>query len=703
MANDPMLEMYVVESVQLTERLEEILIEGEQLGGFNTEHINEIFRIMHTIKGSAAMMEYTQISTLAHSLEDMFFYIREHEDAAPDWAEIADICLNACDFFKGEIAKISSKLPSDGDMSALLDRCKICLDALSGKSAAPAPKQTARPASEPVEPAPSSAAGKKYSARVFFEEGCKMENIRAYQIVNSLTELTSAIETYPPDLLEDCSDDIIANGVTITIWSEAPQDKLRAVIGEALFVKSFEIAPSEAEAPAAPPETEQLNSEEPAPKAAEKKKKPKKDESAGKSEAEAASVPAPPPEAPAAVKPVPAQAAPPAEIKQNFINVNVEKLDKLMDLMGEIVISVSMVIGNPDLAGLKLDNFEKAASQLIKNTGELQEVIMSVRMIPISSTFHKMNRIVRDTSKKLSKDVELVILGEETEVDKTIIDNLSDPLMHIIRNSLDHGLEDSREDRLAAGKHPVGRIVLEARNSGSDVIITCADDGRGLDRDKILAKATRNGLLTRPESEYADKEIYQFIMLPGFSTNEQVTELSGRGVGMDVVKKNIEKVGGSVLLDSVPGQGMTVTIRIPLTLAILASIEIKVGKNLYLIPTLNIRESFKPSMDDIIVDPDGNEMILFRGQCYPIVRLNRLFRVDSDVKSFEEGIIIMIEDEGRMAGIFADQLVSEQQAVVKPIPSFITERIGQIRGISGCTIMGNGNIDLIIDVKSLTQ
>jgi two-component system chemotaxis sensor kinase CheA len=390
------------------------------------------------------------------------------------------------------------------------------------------------------------------------------------------------------------------------------------------------------------------------------------------------------------------------EAKQNFISVNVNKLDRLMDLVGELVISVSMVVSSPDLEGLQLDNFEKAAALLTKNTGELQDVIMSVRMIPVSSTFHKMHRIIRDLSRKLGKEVELTILGEETEVDKNIIDNLSDPLMHIIRNSMDHGLED-REDRAAAGKPPVGRIVLEARNSGSDVIISCTDDGRGLDRDKIFAKAHRQGLIAKPDWEYTDKEIYNFIMLPGFSTNEQVTELSGRGVGMDVVKKNIEKVGGNVLLDSVPGQGMTVMIRIPLTLAILAGIEIRVGRSFYIVPTLNIRESFKPRVKDIIIDPDGNEMILFRGECYSIVRLHRLFQVQTDVARFEDGVIIMVEDEGHMVGLFADKLVGEQQIVVKPIPSFILRRIGKIRGVSGCTILGDGSISLIIDVKALTQ
>jgi two-component system chemotaxis sensor kinase CheA len=680
-----MLEMYLVEGVQLTERLEEILMEGEQQGGFNTEHINEIFRVMHTIKGSAAMMDFNQISNLAHSLEDMFYYIREHADATPDWGEIADICLEAVDFFKAEMAKIQNSLPSDGDMSELLARCHKTLEALSGKPAedhsAPPPAPAAAPPPAHEEPAPPAPAG-GLQFRVFFEEGCKMENIRAYQIVSALSDIAGEITTVPADLLEDCSDDIIKHGVLLIFPPGADEGEIRAAISGALFVKSFDIeAAPEPEPPKPAAEPAQAQAAEAPPPSA-----------AG----------APP--APAAAQPAKAPLPPvPTEVKASVINVNVDKLDKLMDLMGEIVISVAMVVGSPDLAGLKLDKFEKAASQLLKNTNELQNIIMSVRMIPISSPFHKMHRIVRDTAKKLEKDVELVILGEETEVDKNIIDNLSDPLMHIVRNSMDHGIEENKEDRVAAGKSPTGRITLEARNSGSDVIISCTDDGRGLDRERILAKARKSNLLSRPESDYTEKDIYQFIMLAGFSTNEQVTELSGRGVGMDVVKKNIEKIGGTVLLDSTPGEGMTVTIRIPLTLAILQSIEIKVGHNLYLIPTLSIRESFRPELKDIIVDPDGNEMILFRGECYSIIRLADQFRVSNAIREFNEGVLIMVEDEGHMVGLFADELVSEQQAVVKPIPSFITERIGSIRGISGCTIMGNGNIDLIIDVKSLAQ
>jgi two-component system chemotaxis sensor kinase CheA len=371
-----------------------------------------------------------------------------------------------------------------------------------------------------------------------------------------------------------------------------------------------------------------------------------------------------------------------------------------MDLMGELVISVAMVTRSPDLSGLPLPNFEKAANQLAKNTDELQEIITSVRMLPVSSTFHKMHRIVRDLSHKTGKQVELQIVGEETEVDKTIIENLSDPLMHILRNSVDHGLEASPEARIAAGKKPMGLIKLEARNAGSDVIINISDDGKGLNRDAIAAKAVRNGLVSQAAVEVMpDKEIYQFIMLPGFSTNDTVTELSGRGVGMDVVNKNIESINGTVILDSEPGKGLMVTIKIPSSLAILAGMEVAVGNARYIIPTLSIKESQKPQPEQIITDPDGNEMFLLRGEVFPITRLHSVFNVYDAVTDFTLGIMLTCEDEGRTVCLFVDELIGEQQVVQKPIPQFITQRIGAIQGVSGCTILGNGAINLIVNPK----
>lgn len=333
---------------------------------------------------------------------------------------------------------------------------------------------------------------------------------------------------------------------------------------------------------------------------------------------------------------------------------------------GEMVIAEDMVIQNPDLKGMELENFQKAARQLQKITSEIQDIVMSIRMVPLSATFLKMHRIVRDMSKKLGKEVELKIIGEETEVDKNVIEHISDPIMHLVRNAIDHGIE-TPEDRLAKNKPETGIITLEAKNAGNDVLIIIKDDGRGLNKEKILQKARKNGLLFKDEEELPDKEIYNMIFLPGFSTKENVTEFSGRGVGMDVVVKNIETIGGSVSVDSTPDKGSTVTLKIPLTLAIIDGMNIRVGSSFYTIPTISIRESFRPKENDVFSDPNGNEMIMVRGQCYPILRIHELLKVNTSVTDFTDGIITIVEQDERTVCIFSDELIGQQQVVVKAL------------------------------------
>jgi two-component system chemotaxis sensor kinase CheA len=370
-----------------------------------------------------------------------------------------------------------------------------------------------------------------------------------------------------------------------------------------------------------------------------------------------------------------------------------------MDLVGEMVIAEAMVIQNPDLRGLALGNFTKAARQLNKITTDIQDMVMSIRMVPLSATFTKMHRIVRDMCKKLDKEVHLEILGEETEVDKNIIEHISDPLMHLVRNSIDHGIE-SPEERLAKGKAKIGTITLEAKNAGSDVLIIVKDDGKGLNKEKILKKARENNLLFKNEEDMTDKEIFNLILLPGFSTKETVTEFSGRGVGMDVVTKNIEAVGGSLSVDSVAGKGTVITLKIPLTLAIIDGMNIKVGKARYTIPTISIKESFRPKEGDIITDPDGNEMIMVRGQCYLIRRLHEVYKVKTDITKFTDGIIIMVEQDEKTVCVFADELLGQQQVVVKALPQYI-QNLKKTRGLAGCTLLGDGSISLILDVTRM--
>ena len=273
--------------------------------------------------------------------------------------------------------------------------------------------------------------------------------------------------------------------------------------------------------------------------------------------------------------------------------------------------------------------------------------------------------------------------------------------MHLVRNAADHGIE-SKQERKELGKEEVGKITLEACNSGGDVLIKVIDNGRGLDKDKILEKARKNGLIDGNENDLTEKKIYSMIFLPGFSTAEEVTEFSGRGVGMDVVRNNIEGLGGSISVDSEKEEGTTVTLKIPLTLAIVSGMIIRVGDAKYTVPIMSIRQSFRPSSEDIIVDTEGNEMVMVRGECYIIRRLNRMYNVKNAEENFENGILILIEDNDDTFCIFADEIIGEQQVVVKPLPEYV-KKFDTIYGIAGCTLLGDGDISLILDVANLNN
>ena len=389
--------------------------------------------------------------------------------------------------------------------------------------------------------------------------------------------------------------------------------------------------------------------------------------------------------------------------KQSLISVKQDKLDQLMDVVSELVISESMVASNPDLKGLQLDNFNKAMRELRKLTDELQDISMSMRMVTLQSLFQKMNRIIRDMSKKLGKQVELVTIGEDTEIDKTINDLIQDPFMHMVRNAVDHAIE-MPEERIAKGKDPVGKVTLSAQNVGGEIVIGIQDDGKGLDPETILAKARAKNLLTKPDSEYSPKDIYNMIMLPGFSTNAVVTEFSGRGVGMDVVKKNIEKCGGTLSIESSLGKGTTFWINIPLTLAIIDTLQFYVGDTVFAMPITSISQSFKISDDTkVFLDTDGSEMIMVRNECFPIIRLHNVYNVEPKYTKLEDGIIILIESGDKKACIFADQLIGEQQIVLKPFPKFLARYNIKQSGLSGCTILGDGSISLILDANVLIR
>ncbi|MCL1896693.1 MAG: chemotaxis protein CheA, partial [Clostridiales bacterium] len=385
---------------------------------------------------------------------------------------------------------------------------------------------------------------------------------------------------------------------------------------------------------------------------------------------------------------------------RNIISVDLKKLDALLDLVGEITINESMVTENPELNGLELSNFHKAAHRLGKLTDELQDSVLSIRMLPISIIFQRMRRIVRDMGKDLGKDADLILVGETTEVDKTILDKLADPVMHLVRNAMDHAIEQP-DKRVAAGKNVCGHIILSAQTSGNDVIVSVSDDGIGLDKNMILAKAREKGLLKKPESEYSEKEAFSLLMAPGFSTREYASEYSGRGVGLDVVRSNIEKIGGYVSIESKQGVGANILMKIPQTLAIIPCIGIAVGSDIYSVPVSNICEAFKPDPGQLVTDPTGNEMVMLRGSAYSVIRLYNRFGDTGAIKDINEGILILVEAGDRRACLLADRLIGKSQVVAKPLPPYLG-RFGVTRlGVSGCTVMGDGSISLVVNVQDL--
>ena len=678
-----MLDTYLFETNSLLAQLDELLINAEKSKDFTADNVNEIFRIMHTIKGSSAMMEFTSLMTIAHNIEDLFYFIRENgiEQLAPVFKQdLFDLMFRSTDWLRAEVEKVENNQPLTANIGNFTCQIKAFLDKIS-KNFTDTDRDTLHlqqsPSKQLAESMDFHNLVEPYIIRVFFEEGIGMESLRAYMLMDSLKGGPFSFSCYPPDVEtnSDTSEFIIEQGFYLGFRSQEEQDAAVHILVNLPNISSYETLVNL-------PET----ADEKAPELDAISTVPEK----------TFSLPAAAPN----INDSGAKSTHSAS-KQSLISVNLSKLDSLMAVVGEIVITESMVTSSPDLKGLKLDSFLKSSRQLRKLTDELQDIAMSLRMVSISGIFQKMNRIVRDMNRELNKDVALIMVGENTEVDKTIVDSISDPIMHIVRNAMDHGIETDQETRLAAGKPAQGTITLSAEHTGSEVLISIRDDGRGMSSKAILDKAAKNGLLTKAEGDYSRQEILNLLMLPGFSTNETVTEYSGRGVGMDVVKKNVKAVGGTVLLSSEEGEGSCVTLKIPLTLAIMDGMEVSVGDSIFTIPTSNIHQAFKVTREKIIHDADGKEMIECMGNYYPIVRLHQLYNIETKSDDIESGILIWVESSDKSYCLFLDELLGEQQVVVKPLPAYLDNFDIKHSGITGCTIMGDGNISLILDISSL--
>lgn len=656
---DSLADIFLFEVNQLMELFETILLEVEEKNSVSSANMNEIFRVTHTVKGSSAMMNYHNMASLSHALEDVCFFIRENNPEF-DVESFCEISFEVLDFIRTEAAQIAETSTSTRDEKPLVAKIQAYLTLMkkadtskrgdSSEDKAESEKYTQ------AESVHLQGEDGKNAFRILirFEDGTEMLGLRAYNIIYKLEESGKVVRHIPADILDDsnAAAAIEQNGLEVFYHTNQTLEELQASASIFAYVETVRIIPDDTVL---------------------EEKKAVEAEAGSKNK---------------------------APVKQNLISVSVSKLDQLMDLVGELVIAESTVIQNPDLKGMRLDSFEKSARQLKKLSDELQDLTMAIRMVPIEGLFAKMHRIVRDMSKKLDKPAQLQLIGQDTEVDKNIIDLLSDPLMHLIRNSMDHGIE-SVKDRNVLGKPATGTITLEARNSGSDIMIIIKDDGKGLDREKILKKAKEKGLLNKPEAELTDKEAFSYILLPGFSTNEEVTEFSGRGVGMDVVRENISKCRGSIGVESKQDEGTVITMKIPLTLSIIEGMELAVGSSRLIVPVPSVVEIFNVTQDAIVKDSSGNELVMRRKKCYPVLRMHQHFEINTQTTALTDGIILIAESDMGEICVFADAILGQQQVVLKPLPFYLHKFYKNLSGVAGCTIMGDGSISLILDMSKL--
>ena len=766
---ESMLDTFVFESTELLENLDDILMRTEN-SEMTPDDIAEIFRVMHTIKGSSAMMGLKNMSELAHAVEDIYFVIRENPGLSFDKGTLYELSFMTSDCLKNEIENLSDDSVPLTDFTENIARLHEFAGYLTGLSKGEAP---AAPAETHALFAPDEPDGVK-TIKVTFSENCMMPSIRAMVLLNSIGAEAEVLTTIPPDLDAETSDDEIrAQGFIIKLNCDEP-DKVCAILRDGVDVVGAEELkrPAAAAAPKAEPSLPRGSSENgvttflikfeegclmPSIRAMVlknsilaygeiKRTVPEDLENDGSEEEIAkngfrieiktehadealkmlrdgvnvlsadilepeANAEAPQETAAAAAEaPKPAAGAAPAQAgggshgaaTSSLISVKLEKLDRLLDLVAEIVITESGVVSSPDLRGLSgsLDRFQKSARELKKLTDELQDVVMSIRMIPVQTAFTKMTRVVRDMNKNLGKNVELVMVGADTEADKAVVDILGDPLMHIVRNAVDHGIE-TPEERRAAGKTEKPTVTLSAGYESGEVVISCEDNGAGMDPKKLLAKARKSGILTKPENEYTDAECYELIMAAGFSTNETVTEYSGRGVGMDVVRKNIEKVGGKMSIESELGKGSKFTIRIPLSLSIIDVLGVKANGCELSVPVSSVKEIFRAEEVQLLKDPDGTELVMLREKCLRVIRLADAFGLEGERIPLEEGIMLYCSEQGRDAVIFADELTADQQVVVKPLSILLNKYDLKRKGLSGCSILADGSITLITDINEL--
>jgi two-component system chemotaxis sensor kinase CheA len=691
-------QVFFEEAGENLEQMEQKLLELN-IDAADDEELNAIFRCAHSVKGGAATFGFSDVAALTHQMETLLDKLRRHE-LAPT-AAMVDVLLAAGDALKAQLAVHQGSATSAPDTTELLFNIRALAE---GSAPAAAPKAAAPVAAPPAVESPtlkSMPVPKAHTRAIELVVG----PLDKPETADNLCELFKEIEDL--GTIEPLDGGRAADGIrrfrVITTTSD----------GELLDLFTFHVARELIQLrPADPgygffPENAGAPPEEippdpgygffeplPEPSPAEAAPAPAQPEAG-----EAAAAPMPVASAPAAAAPK-AAAGKPAEAKsasidQATLRVSIEKVDQLINLVGELVITQAMLAQNTRDTQLS-QQLLAGLTDLERNTRDLQEAVMSIRLIPMSMVFNRFPRMLRDLAGKLGKKVELVTQGEATELDKSLVEKITDPLTHLVRNSCDHGIE-SPADRLAKGKPEHGTVTLVASHQGGSIVIEVRDDGRGLSRQKLLAKARERGI-DAPDS-LTDQEVYALIFAPGFSTADQVTDVSGRGVGMDVVKKNITSLGGTVEIDSAEGYGMSVKVRLPLTLAIMDGMSIGVGDECYILPLASVVESFQVAPGMIKTIGGSGRVVEVRDEFMPVIDLERVFDVPRFDFEHVSNIMVVIEAEGARVALLVDELLGQQQVVVKNLEA----NYRKVQDVSGATIMGDGRVALILDTGSLVR
>ncbi len=678
---DEIRKIFEEECIEGLDTMEAGLLNLEE-GSASADVVNDIFRAAHSIKGGSATFGYKKIADFTHLMETLLDLVRNgKKPASPD---VVQLLLGCVDCLREMMEAIHTGEYDDARIADLMRLLQAEL-----------PREDGEPEAAPVASAPAAApAAAPQGWRISFRphEQLLRSGNQPLHILRALAELGECVTRSDVSRLpsfESLDPESIYLAWDIELTGTATPEQVREV---------FEWVEGECELSIQP------LSGAPAPVAAAPER------------AAAAAAPAATPAAPVAVPAAPdrrggdrrAAAADdrrrkPVAKEAGSIRVGIDKVDNLMNLVGELVITQAMLsqFGRESSDGLDIMGLRDTLEQLSRNTRELQEAVMQVRMLPVSVTFSRFPRLVHDLSAKLGKKIELEISGEQTELDKTVLEKIGDPLVHLIRNSLDHGIEDEAT-RIAAGKTPHGTIFVSASHESGNIVIRVADDGAGLNSEKILRKARERGLVGE-EEDLTRQQINDLIFMPGFSTADVVSDVSGRGVGMDVVRSNIQEIGGRVDVSSTPGEGSVFQITLPLTLAILDGQLVRVGAQVYVVPLLSIIETVQVDRDRLNMITGQSPVYRLRGEAVPVVSINRVLRVreyhQDGASSDRERLLVIVETGRNVVGLAVDELLEQHQVVIKSLENNFT----QVPGTLGATILGDGTVSLIVDIAGLVR